>query len=565
MATEDSLGREIEDAPAQLPSETESAPLLGPKNYADDLDLGKMIWASPGLILGIILSQADIGLESAVFPKIASEFHQFRHVALLTIGFSFSIAAGQPVYSRLSDRYGRKPLLLGSYCWFFIGVILCPLSSKFWMLVLARGIVGIGTAGMGYIVSLIITDIVPVRNRAIWQSGIDLVTFLGRLAGGTLGGVVVERLGWQSAFAMEAPLALVALLAVSLSLKLPPLPTQSTGSGSAGSGSPILHDFDAMGAVLLLIFVACAICGFGIAGYDVFWNSPAVAGLLGASILFAAIFVWYEHRVIHRPLIPIRNCARRPVWPILLVTFFKDMAFTGMLFVIPIYVNVSARGESWTAGLLNALLSLGAMIGAAAIGFRIRNSGRLWGELVAGASLALIAGIATSLTWNGSESFAVNMVEILLFGIGYGMALGTTLVAVLHFTEFEERAAIYGVVHLLTAIATLVALGIFGALFSSRAGLHMRLKLDGASQHEVEKLSLTSDSYPLPQCPRLIFNQIVQRCLDSLECLSNMSPQLQNVVRQSFVESIHDSLLGIACLLGAMFLASTFCVEANLL
>ncbi|KAJ4523766.1 hypothetical protein HRR90_008119 [Exophiala dermatitidis] len=182
------------------------------------------------------------------------------------------------------------------------------------------------------------------------------------------------------------------------------------------------------------------------------------------------------------------------------------------------------------------------MIGAAAIGFRIRNSGRLWGELVAGASLALIAGIATSLTWNGSESFAVNMVEILLFGIGYGMALGTTLVAVLHFTEFEERAAIYGVVHLLTAIATLVALGIFGALFSSRAGLHMRLKLDGASQHEVEKLSLTSDSYPLPQCPRLIFNQIVQRCLDSLECLSNMSPQLQNVVRQSFVESIHDSL-----------------------
>ncbi|KAJ4514466.1 hypothetical protein HRR83_002553 [Exophiala dermatitidis] len=129
---------------------------------------------------------------------------------------------------------------------------------------------------------------------------------------------------------MEAPLALVALLAVSLSLKLPPLPTQSTGSGSAGSGSPILHDFDAMGAVLLLIFVACAICGFGIAGYDVFWNSPAVAGLLGASILFAAIFVWYEHRVIHRPLIPIRNCARRPVWPILLVTFFKDMAFTGV-------------------------------------------------------------------------------------------------------------------------------------------------------------------------------------------------------------------------------------------
>lgn len=74
-----------------------------------------------------------------------------------------------------------------------------------------------------------------------------------------------------------------------------------------------------------------------------------------------------------------------------------------MLFVIPIYVNVSARGESWTAGLLNALLSLGAMIGAAAIGFRIRNSGRLWGELVAGASLALIAGIATSLTWNGEH------------------------------------------------------------------------------------------------------------------------------------------------------------------
>lgn len=59
MATEDSLGREIEDAPAQLPSETESAPLLGPKNYADDLDLGKMIWASPGLILGYIAHEID--------------------------------------------------------------------------------------------------------------------------------------------------------------------------------------------------------------------------------------------------------------------------------------------------------------------------------------------------------------------------------------------------------------------------------------------------------------------------------------------------------------------------
>lgn len=449
--------------------------------------------------------------------------HQLRHIAWLTIVYTVSVATMQPLYSRLSDIYGRKALLLLSYLFFAVGILLCAVTYNFWFLVVSRMVVGAGSAGLGYMVALIFNDIIPLQDRATWQGILQIFSFLGQLIGGMLGGLLVDRVGWRWTFTLELPVAVAGAIAVMMTVRLPPLPTQKIKLDPAGK--EVLRpaqkaSFDVLGAAVLSSFIATLVFALSMGGNDVPWNHPVIPALLSFSLVFFASFVFVEMRSSSTPLIPLRLMIRKSTWPIFAVTFFKDMAGIPQLYLFSLYSNISSRHSTVVGGLLITLVAIGSAFGTLVSGISIRRLGRLKKLLVGSMVLLLATTLTIRFRWKGSESVGEAGFEMILCGICDGIAIGTLLVGLLKSVELNDKAAIYGAYHLCIAVSGLVGLSITTAILQSRSRVYMAEALHGQNPDNITK--------------------IIDSCIESLQCLETLPDDIQKAVSMSYTRSIGD-------------------------
>lgn len=111
--------------------------------------------------------------------------------------YFLTLTSFQPLYGKLSDIFGRKECLLFAYAVFGIGCLGCGLAQDIVQLCIARGISGIGGGGMNAVVSILLTDLVPLRERGIWQGYMNVIASVGTSVGAPLGGFLAESVGWR--------------------------------------------------------------------------------------------------------------------------------------------------------------------------------------------------------------------------------------------------------------------------------------------------------------------------------------------------------------------------------
>ncbi|KAK8017374.1 major facilitator superfamily transporter, partial [Apiospora rasikravindrae] len=171
------------------------------------------------LLVGTFTSNGDGSLVLATHPTIASEFNCLSASSWLFVSFSLAGAATQTLtekfaplkYGKLSDIYGRRLLLIIAYTLFAIGCALVGTGKSMGMVILGRIISGCGGSAMNVLGILIITDLVPLREVATWQSGINLAATTGRSLGGPVGGWLADTVGWRWSFMGQVPLFLIAI------------------------------------------------------------------------------------------------------------------------------------------------------------------------------------------------------------------------------------------------------------------------------------------------------------------------------------------------------------------
>lgn len=103
----------------------------------------------------------------------------------------------QPLFGKLSDIFGRKECLLAGFSLFAIGCFACGLSQDILQLCISRGITGVGAAGINSVTSILVTDLVPLRDRGLWQGYIQMVFAAGMASGAPVGGLLADQLGWR--------------------------------------------------------------------------------------------------------------------------------------------------------------------------------------------------------------------------------------------------------------------------------------------------------------------------------------------------------------------------------
>jgi len=180
------------DAEAQQPPKSDDDGLDKPK-----VPGVKMHLILPALAIGILLAAMDNTIVLSSYGAIGSEFKSLNRTSWVATAYMLTTTSFQPLYGKMSDIFGRKTNLLFAYVVFGLGCLACGLSTSMNQLIVARGIAGIGGGGMATVVSILVSDLVPLRQRGTYQGILNLIFSIGMAAGAPMGGLLADKIGWR--------------------------------------------------------------------------------------------------------------------------------------------------------------------------------------------------------------------------------------------------------------------------------------------------------------------------------------------------------------------------------
>ena len=151
----------------------------------------------PAVGIGIFLAAADQTIIVSTYAKIGSELHALNSTSWIATAYFLTLTTFQPLYGKFSDIFGRKPMLLIAYTIFGLGCLFCGLARTMPELIAARAFAGIGGGGMSTVVSILMSDIIPLRQRGSWQGYVNIIYASGAAAGAPLGGMLADSIGWR--------------------------------------------------------------------------------------------------------------------------------------------------------------------------------------------------------------------------------------------------------------------------------------------------------------------------------------------------------------------------------
>ena len=161
-----------------------------------------------GLMTGMLLAALDQTIVSTALPTIVGDLGGLQHLSWVVTAYLLASTASTPLYGKISDLYGRKPVFRFAIIVFLIGSALAGLSTQMWELIGARAIKGLGAGGLMALAFAIIGDVIPPRERGRYQGYFGAVFAVSSVAGPLLGGFFVEHLSWHWIFFINIPLGL---------------------------------------------------------------------------------------------------------------------------------------------------------------------------------------------------------------------------------------------------------------------------------------------------------------------------------------------------------------------
>src|SRR4051794_9496335 len=233
-------------------------------------------------MLGMFLAALDQTIVSTALPTIVGELGGLNHLSWVVTSYLLASTASTPLYGKLGDMYGRKPVFLFAVVIFLIGSVLSGLSQTMAELIAFRAVQGLGAGGLMVGAQAIIADVVPPRERGRYMGLIGSVFAVASVAGPLLGGFFVETLSWRWVFFINLPLGVVAVLIIIFRLHLH-VPAQR-------------HAIDYLGAALLTAGVSALILVTTWGGTQYEWSSGTIVGMAIAGVALLIAFVFNERR-----------------------------------------------------------------------------------------------------------------------------------------------------------------------------------------------------------------------------------------------------------------------------
>jgi EmrB/QacA subfamily drug resistance transporter len=403
------------------------------------------------LMLGMFLAALDQTIVSTALPTIVGDLGGLEHLSWVVTSYLLASTASTPLYGKLGDMYGRKPVFLAAILIFLAGSMLSGLSQTMGELVAFRALQGIGAGGLMVGAQAIIADIVPPRDRGRYMGLIGSVFAVASVAGPLLGGFLVETLSWRWVFYVNMPIGVVAVLVVVFRLHLH-TPAQR-------------HAIDYAGAALLTAGVSALILVTTWGGGEYAWGSAVIVGLLAAAVALLAAFVWRERRAAE-PIIPL-SLFGSPVFRVAsALGFVIGLAMFGAIIFIPLCLRMLPL----MAGLLTASVLSGRAI---------TRVGRYKAFPIAGTATTSIGLFLLSRLQVDTAPWVAS-VYMLIVGVGIGLVMQVLVLVVQNDAPRRDVGVATSTATFFRSLGGSLGVALFGAIFASRLA-HELTTLPGAA------------------------------------------------------------------------------------
>src|SRR5438309_7900852 len=245
--------------------------------------IGRILAIYSGLMVALLLAALDQTIVATALPRVVSDLGGITQYTWVFTAYMLGSTVTVPLYGKLGDVHGRKPLFIVAIVIFLVGSALCGAAQNLWELVIFRAVQGVGAGGLFPLTLAMVGMIVPPRDRGRYQGLIGSVFAAASIIGPLLGGFIVDNTTWRWIFYVNLPVGGLALAVILVTMPRRPYKQE--------------HSIDWLGAGVLALGTTSLLLGLVWGGRDYPWGSLQVVGALVAAIVLLAVFGLVEHLV----------------------------------------------------------------------------------------------------------------------------------------------------------------------------------------------------------------------------------------------------------------------------
>ncbi|WP_411119529.1 MFS transporter [Streptomyces sp. 058-1L] len=418
--------------------------------------------ALTGLLLGMFVAILSSTVVSNALPEIISDLGggQSAYTWVVTASL-LSMTATTPLWGKLSDLFSKKLLVQIALVIYVLGSVVAGLSTSSGMLIACRVVQGIGVGGLSALAQIVMAAMIAPRERGRYSGYLGAVFAVATVGGPLLGGVITDTswMGWRWCFYVGVPFAIIALIVLQKTLKLPVVKREGVKVDWTGAF------FISAAVSLLLVWVT-----FAGDKYD--WLSWQTYVMVAGSVLLGLIFVFTESRA-KEPIIPLRLFRNRTITLASIASLFVGIAmFAGTVFFSQ-YFQL-ARGKSPTmSGVMTIPMITGLFLSSTISGQVITKTGRWKAWLVSGGFL-VTAGLGLLGTIRYDTEYWHVAVYMFVMGLGIGMMMQNLVLATQNQVAPEDLGSASSVVTFFRSLGGAIGVSALGAVLGNRVTQYVK-------------------------------------------------------------------------------------------
>ncbi|HJZ50253.1 MAG TPA: DHA2 family efflux MFS transporter permease subunit [Roseiflexaceae bacterium] len=376
-------------------------------DYAATLPHETKLIILAGVLLSLFLAALDQTIVATALPAIVRDFNGIDLVSWISTGYLLASTAMVPIYGKLSDIYGRKPILLWGIGIFLLGSMLCGIAGGMIELIVFRVVQGIGAAAITSTAFATPADLFVPAERAKYMGIFGGVFGLASVVGPFLGGLLTDKISWHWVFYVNVPLGLIALAFVIA--KMPRL------------ASGLRARIDWLGTVLLICAVVPLMLGLTLDKSVYAWSSPLIIGMFAVALIGTALFLLVESRVAS-PIISLKLFRNRTFAIGVAASVLNGAAFFGAVLFLSLFLQNVLGLSATAAGTTQIALMAGFVISSNISSLLVQRFGRYKPLMIAGFVIMITGFVLMSRVGVTSSPYDIAW-RIFLVGVGLGPSL----------------------------------------------------------------------------------------------------------------------------------------------
>ncbi len=401
------------------------------------------------VLLGIFLAALDQTIVGTALPRIVTDLQGNDVYTWAFTSYLVTATVSGPIYGKLSDIFGRRPIFIVGVAIFLLGSILCGLSANMPMFIAFRGLQGLGAGALFPVALSIIGDIFAPSERGKYQGFFGAVFGISSLIGPALGGIITDTVGWHWIFYVNVPIGAVVLFVIWRTL--PPHHEPDAD-----------RHIDYLGASVFVAALVPILIGFTNKG-SADWTDPQVGGLIALGVILMGAFVWVESRA-KEPILPLGLFRIRAFTASVVAIFLAAMGFFAVVVFLPRWYQVVAGASATESGYQILPLLGGLIVSAVGSGQIVARVGR-YKALILGALLVVAAGLMLLTNLRADTPRPLIWLWMAVAGLGIGPTFAVFTLVVQNAVPIRALGSATSGVTLFQQVGGTVGLAIAGTIF----------------------------------------------------------------------------------------------------